>query len=346
MADIARYCRIFDQTPSDDLVTKRTQGIEALRKAWLKKTDVEGLVRLASGVADALQDPNALPASLATEAVTPLKKFSPALIYQGHELEIAVCSAVALLAWLESSSPSDDVPMSKTGCIASALWCALAVQTPSSNLKLEELRRQVLSQAQEWVLNCGILTRRRKTIPDFEMPLQEGEVPDAPKLLEKVEIAADATISALRENAIRDREELDLLWWALSDFSETLSRPLSALPPVLRAITGALEISKIMRRLPTESHKQLVIRQIEDTEAMSFEAILADLGEDRAKLAGIHSGSKIVSDLPRVFPLLSAIATNDRKVDSSINLPLSIWTKHVLLEACVATMVVQVSPGI
>jgi len=340
MVDLALICRIFDPIPTDDLVAKRKQGIGSLQKAWKRKKNVNDLLRLAAGVAEGLVDPLALPQALAADAVTHLGKFSPALIHQGHELEIAVCSAAAVLDWIESSSPNEEVPLLTSASVTGALWCALSMQRPSPNPKLEELRGQVLLASRNHVLACGLSTRMRKAVPEFS----EDEELGNKQLIDKIKAAAYASISALRENAIRDREETDLLWWVLSDYSETFKRPFSALSPELRAITGAVEISRLMRRLPTESVKHLALRHVPETDPTTFSALVASLGTERSKLASMHSQTEIVSLFPRVFPLLGAIASDSNAIDEAFKLPLAQWTSHVLLESCIATMVTKISP--
>lgn len=344
MVDLALICRIFDPTPTDDLVTKRKQGIESLQKAWTRKKNVNDLLRLAAGVAEGLQDPAALPQAIAVDAITHLGELSPALIHKGHELEVAVCSAAAVLGWIESSSPNEAVPLLTSACVASALWCALSMQRPSSNLKLEELRGQVLLVSRNHVLACALSTRIRKAVPAFSVTLKEDEELSDQQLIVKIKTAADASFSALRENAIRDREETDLLWWVLSDYSETFERPFSALSPELRAIARALEISKLMRRLPTESHKHLALRQVPETELMTFSALVASFGSERSKVASIQSQTEIVAAFPRVFPLLGAISSDTNAIDEAFKLTLETWTTHVLLEACIATMVTKTFP--
>ena len=323
MPDMALICRIFDPTPTDDLVTKRTEGVNTLANTWKGKKNVEDLLRIAAGVAIGLNDPTTLPQELAREAVSQLNKNSPALMYEEHELEVVACSAAALLLWIESITPQSGYPLTTDACVAGGLWSAMAVQAPSTNPRLEHLRQKLLAASRECVLAYGRATRDRTAVPDA---------------------ASEASISALRENAIRDREELNVLWWAINDYSEILNKPLSLASEIPRAVVGALELSRLMRRLPSESQKHLAIRHVQRSKPTTFKAVVRGLGSDRETIAKTYTENARVSGFPIIFPLLSAIASDDHKVDDSMTLPLTEWAKHIVLEGCVAIMTLSIRP--
>ena len=114
-------------------------------------------------------------------------------------------------------------------------------------------------------------------------------------------------ISAMRENAVLDREELDFMWWLLSGRSELLDEPLDSLPGAVRAVAAGLDGALKLRRLPADAHRNIVLRNIENGEPLSLMELIELLGERRTKLA-TNFGS-IKADESAVFPLMAAIKT-------------------------------------
>ena len=75
--------------------------------------------------------------------------------------------------------------------------------------------------------------------------------------------AAAKTISPLIANAALDREEIDLLWWTLSDWSDTLNLKISQLPHGAALMVSALEVVQKLRRLPSTAHAHIARRHVQ-----------------------------------------------------------------------------------
>jgi predicted DNA-binding ArsR family transcriptional regulator len=67
MMDIAQHIRIFDKTPSDELVEKRTESINALSEKYSKLANVTDILDLAADLTRAVAKSSAFPDSRATE---------------------------------------------------------------------------------------------------------------------------------------------------------------------------------------------------------------------------------------------------------------------------------------
>ena len=120
-----------------------------------------------------------------------------------------------------------------------------------------------------------------------------------------------STVNALRLNAALDREEINLLWWVLGGVSEIFSRPLQTLSPEVRAVTTGIEIGALMSALPTQSHRNLVLRGIKDADPFPLPKLLEALAADRLVVADSLKDESLIDRAPLVFPLLSAVRSGE-----------------------------------
>lgn len=303
MIDTATHVRIFEAEPSDDFVTKRAAATKALAAKFGKEKDINTLVGFANGIAAACIDPSAMPDDLAAVAEKAIKDESTAFVRAGNELQMATIGMIALGQAIEGAKAA--ATLSIMDVLANATWLALDFQPPSANPKIEALRSEVLHAARKLVLSSASAARVRKPIPDTKM---EGPVEDFSDLTDKVGAAVDTPVGALRENAILDREEIDFLWWALGDYSTTSAKQLSAMPPHAAGLTAALEGAQKLRRLPTEAHKHLILRQVRAAEDLTLSELIAVLGDTRPALSALVSDAYIAR-FPKVFALTQALAT-------------------------------------
>jgi hypothetical protein len=153
--------------------------------------------------------------------------------------------------------------------------------------------------------------------------------------------AVGNTIEALRRNAALDREELDFLWWAQLGRSRLLNRQLSAMAEPTRIIAASIEGAKLLRRLPCEVHREIVLRTLDQDPEFDLSELLAALDVDRTALGSEFVGS-IVSTHPTVFPLLHALATGEvGGSGAEEKRRVSEWGERALLEAAFAKIVSQ-----
>lgn len=133
-----------------------------------------------------------------------------------------------------------------------------------------------------------------------------------------------------------DREEIDLLWWVLSDWSNLLNRKLSSSNGVSDAIFAGIEAGLLMRRLPSESHKHLVLQRIKDDQQLTLKQLVEAIGDDARGVSAQFSENSILKASNRVFPLLSALSDqNSGRHKTSRSLPLSDWASRALLESSI-----------
>ncbi|HXO71605.1 MAG TPA: GTPase-associated system all-helical protein GASH [Bradyrhizobium sp.] len=334
MIDVAAHVRIFNADPGDDLVTKRAAAVRDLSARYIKNRQVGPIFQLANDLALAADSKGAhVSDAMSKEVEAAVRKGgADAFVAEGQGLQVTVCGLMAALQSLESVSPTTgDVTTQLV--MAVGLWAALGFQAPRREPKLEALRVELLNTARDFVLKSATSSRDRTKVPDLNVV--------AAKELDAAIIAQSATngirpvVNALRTNAALDREEIDLLWWVLGDWSELLDRRYSAASEtVSTAIASGIEAGSMLRRMPGDAHRNLVLRHVKGSKSFTLAEVIEELGEDRARVAAPYASDVIVASCPGVFPLLSALNTGSSShAKLKAKRSLIEWSERALLEA-------------
>ena len=182
-------------------------------------------------------------------------------------------------------------------------------------------------------------TRQRSEVPVATIAAPDEYDPaEFSKAFEK---GISGSIAALRANAEVDREELDLLWWVLVDWSELLGRRFSSTgTPEARALASGLEAGALLQRLPDDAHQHLVLRHVEETAAMDLRTVLDALGDDLERLAKPHQQNGVVAACPAVFPLLAALGYGSvASPYAETSRSLREWASRALLESAALSVI-------
>lgn len=331
MTNIASHIRIYDPNPTDELVIKRTAAVKEISSLYSKGQPVVVTYKLCSDLAQALESEGEMPDEFASIIEAAIQKSSKAFIAEGNHLEMKVCALLGALQAV-SITRGSSAKLQTPDITAICLWSALSFQRPLSEPKLEILRTEVLEKARELTLKIATATRVRFKVPDIE--IEETDETDATTLFNNFKEAADETIAALRDNSAVDREEIDLLWWVLSDWSDLLQRRYSHPDKVVaNSIAAGLEAGALLRRLPSDAHRHLVLRHVPDVEAIDMNELLTALGTEAHQLASSFAGNTIVTKNPSIFPLLSALVQGESNQPSGqIKHSLKDWAARALLE--------------
>lgn len=346
MVDVAAHVRIFAAVTDDDLVEKRTAAVKDLAGKLVKDTQVTALLKAANDVALAVDAKAPSPASLAEDVQTSVRKTAKAFLAEGAELEVTVCALMAALEALEKAKPGTGV-LTRQEVFALGLWSALGFQPPRAEPKLEELRAVTLRAAQSLVLRGGHLSRERKEVRDVSATVPDPA--DGATVATAIAAATNGAVAALRDNAQLDREEIDLLWWVVGDWSDLLQRRfVDATNKAAAAIAAGLEAGALVRRVPSEAHRHLVLRQASPPdEEITMTELLKRIGDDRRDLARSFEGETYVGEFPAIFPLLNAIQTGGAADGKSrIKRSHSDWAARALLERATLRVISLLSqPG-
>lgn len=337
MDNIAVHMRISSVTVSDDDVNSRRTAATSLATKWGREKTVSTIVAKAVDIAEALSGDGNPPPALGDEIQAAIQKKSSSFLYKERPLDVSVSAGMAMVSILGTSPGTGG--WSIPDVYATALWSALAYQPVLETERRESLRREVLEAAADWVATAAEKARERITVPDpstVSITIEASTVATS-----NFKEAMTPTVEALRRNAALDREELDFLWWAQLGRSRLLNRQLSAIAEPTRIVAAGIEGAKMLRRLPCEVHREIVLRTLDQDPELDLAEMLAVVGDDRAALgAPFVEGS--VAAHPTVFPLLHALATGEMDVSgAAVKRRVSEWGERALLEAGFAKMMSQ-----
>jgi hypothetical protein len=329
--------RISGVTVSDDDVNSRRSAATSLATKWGKEKTVSTLVSKAAEIAEALGGDGTPSPELGREVQAAIQKKSASFLYEERPLEISICAGAAMVSILDA--PPGNGGWTIADVYAAALWSALAYQPVLESERRENLRREVLDVTKNWVVTAAEKARQRKIVPDpSALTVTIGESNEATNNFKE---AVTDTVEALRRNAALDREELDFLWWAQLGRSRLLNRQLSAINEPTRIIAAAIEGARMLRRLPCEVHRELVLRTLDQDPEFDLPEMLAAVGDDCAVLGAVFAEGA-VADHPTVFPLLHALATGEVSgAGGAVKRRVSEWGARALLEAGFAMMISQ-----
>ena len=241
-----------------------------------------------------------MPPELTLKIGQAIKKRSSSFIPGECTPEIRVCASLALGQAIEQGGKSEE--WAAGDVLALSVWLAADFIPPLADPKLEALRIDFLTVGRRRVSQTAIVSRARKPVPDAAL-VGAGAITQE-------ELAKVLTpLDALRFNAALDREELDLLWWLYAARSEIVDKPLASLPDATRAIVTGVELGRMMRRLPSQSHRNIALRDVAPGIELTLVELVAALGDHCQAIATTIEGETLVQGAPDVFPLLSAIKT-------------------------------------
>lgn len=329
MVDLAKYIRIYDVAPDDDTVTKREAAIKdaaaALRKS---NTTTPALVALGAAAAKSFEG-GITPDPLGPVVANAIKSKASSFVSEGRELEIAVIAAITVMEMLEGPDTGNNVSIKDI--LAATLWSALAFQQRVENPKHEQLRQDLLTIARDRSTNRAETSRKRtvfKEVPEF---VQEGSVG-----WEKTLGAARTAIAALETNSVLDREEINILWWALGGRSSTTGHAYDELQPAVRGLVRGVELGTLVRRLPSQSLRSLALSNVPKTEPLTLPAVVALAKDVLEKIRTKIPARNTITSHPIAFPLLSALL--EGTAPEGAGKTGDEWCNRALLEASLASL--------
>lgn len=346
MTHIATHIRIFAADPSDDLVEKRTHAIGAITKDFKARRDIHDLLQTANDLAIAVQQGGKLSTALTATIEGAIREKSTAFVADKHELEMLVCGMSGALNAISGNSALPHGTVAISDVLSFGMWSALSFQKSRTETKIEQLRDELLQAAQTHCASVARDSRQRIKVPDPEFKEAPKKKEGEPETLFGASAVNDGlkpfknAIADLRSNAAVDREEIDLLWWVVSDWSSLLGRRFSdeKSSGAAAAVASGLEAGRMIRRAPAEAHRHLVLRNVRAAEELSLPELLTAIGADRVALAPTELQTYI-SQCPAVFPLSAALQTGVASdTRAKIKRPLSEWAERALLESSIARL--------
>lgn len=329
MDNFAVHMRICGVSVTDDDVNSRRSAAASLAGSWGKEKNVEKIISKVSNVAEVLGGNGVPPVVLGDEVQVAIQKKSSSYLYEERPFDVGVCAGMAMTSILGSNSGSSGWAIADV--YAAALWSSLAFQPSLTEARRESLRLEVLNAAFGSLSKSAEAARERGSVPDPS--LVKITISTEAVVTHNISESMAKTVEALRRNAALDREELDFLWWAQAGRSRLLKRHPSLINEPTRVVTAGIEASKMLRRLPCEVHREIVLRTLEHDPELDLEELLMALGDDKERLSdAVHVDW--VAHHPSIFPLLHALVTGELNAPGAVvKRRVSEWGERALLEA-------------
>ncbi len=329
MSDVATFVRIFEASPSDDFVTKRIQAAKDIASRYLKKnSSIDQLISVADNIAASADDVAGVDGAFADEIAKLINAQSQSFVRDGHDQELAAMMLIGA-HHVFAGTRSPNAALTSNDVLAGALWSALSYQAASDEPKFEALRKAVLERASRWAMDAAEGSRRR--VPLAEVAVKLPENPDINAVPGLIKAATQNALASLRDNAVLDREEINMLWWALGDHSPVFNGALSKAPEHVGAVVGGVELAALLKRMPADAHRHLVVRHTKSTKRYVLGDVIEALGAHRDVLVAPYLGKTVLKDCPYVFPLMTGLLAGSS--DEDIKLTASDWGARALLEA-------------
>ncbi len=260
---VFEWYQMADPDPSDETVEKRTQAVSDLIAKILdsdRKRTVYGCVSLAvSGFRPEFADN----LELAEKALDSIKKFQSAFPsdFSLNALAIRACCAIALGEILSSPKIYAQYPLGAQ-LAASLVISATGLKLELTEHHISKVLKEVRHLASALLQKTALEARERPPIPynQLEKISRPEQVVDfwqtaAPEISNCFE--------AVERQSRADREELNLLWWFLTGYSETIESSIfDALPGTAAVLCGA-EVASTVIVPPLNKIRDMVSRAAE-----------------------------------------------------------------------------------
>ncbi|MFZ4877194.1 GTPase-associated system all-helical protein GASH [Janthinobacterium sp. Mn2066] len=344
MNKMGEYARILNTGIDDDWVEKRKRVVDDL-KLWYAAMTHASAISNASNIAASIVDGSTLPDAIAIVGETTIQKHASSFVRSDGEgiLQIKVMLFAAAIDFVNAADEGGGWEIADA--LAAAFWSALWFQPVVAQTKVERLRQDLLEASRARVLRSGAASRRRRPIPSIGPVNVDQDSVQGVKVNNAFSRAVEPMLTVVRDNAALDREELDFMWWLMSDRSDILDEPLRGLPSAVRAVVAGLDAAAKLRKLPADAHRHIVFRHVDDSEPLTLAEIVGQLEPYKEKIT-VHLNG-LSSDCTAVFPLITAIVsgTVDHTMAEAKIRP-SEWGARALLEGAIHNQLTGTAGGL
>ena len=308
---------------------ERCEGMRDLRRRLLRTRRASALMMVCNDLCRQFGGPLNASGGVPTMVKDAFVGRSGIPEYLGREFELGVCCLEALVQLMISKQR---FRRSGGWCVvdlvASCLWSGLSFLPALEGPKLEALRKRAVDAARARAIAGSEVVRRRLTVQ--ALARFDAAIVEPTDYIG----SAEQIVDALTHNAIFDREEIDVLRWTLRGTSGLATQPLRSLSSEVRVILSGVEIGAVMQSPPAPCHRDLILCGVEGTRRVSLAQLLRALGEARRAIADSFGQSEVIHNAPLVFPLMSALCSEEDREGQGVDVPrsLSEWGARALLE--------------
>ena len=290
----SRHLAIFNC--GDDGVGRRVSAIGKISARVRRKSSPSDLLTIATVLIRALSK-SILSDEERSAVVAILQKEAPSFVDDGQKSnELATLFALGCAEAINAGPQVASADAMRT--LAGAVYSGLEYLSPLDDPAREALRSDIMILCRSRLKPNQ--ARRRNPVPADVTGANSAEA-----------------INVLASNAELDREEIDLLWWVINDWSELAQQRVSGLAPEVAAVVSTIETSALLAGPAARSHRDIAMRHVADLgevrEPAAFAAAAAPTRDwVRHALAG---GMASIEQFQLILPALSLVTLPDAKAD-------------------------------
>lgn len=246
-----------------------------------------------------------------------------------------LCVLVGLSEFLHRRMAKPEALRKKESALiaAQALTCALRYRLVTAGGFLDEKVQSLLDVAEALLVKLDQGRRVRRVDPAAAMAsvVLSGEAAWA-----NLKKAVLDSLNLMTANAALDREELQALWWVFGGYSISQQRPFAQLPPATAALTAGVELSSLIAWPGTMGTGVLAARVAvlpEGVDGKTCDEFFDDVDDAIWRFCLAADQTSLVDDRSITFPLLSAAASGDHRLPTSILMRPSLSREEIAVQA-------------
>lgn len=311
------FVRIADPNPNDEKVRRRKDAAALLLKELSGNRDLL-LSALQGVVAGFDKVPLTQDSAVVQIALKAVKGADAAFPEDLSENAMELRSVVGIaIGELLTEAPIAE-PNGSAVLAALCLRSAFALRGVEKNQHLRAMFKDLESAAQRLLLQAA-QSRRQRSITSsqaLEELVTTEEDEETEHTLEDVLPIIGSAFQELRANATKDREELEILWWLFSEYSEIADKLLRDLSPAAAAFCAGVELADKALLPPSPSTIAMIDRAVKTNHGPSGEKLKLEealKGWTKPMMDALLVPSAQMKGNPELYPALIPLSWACRK---------------------------------
>jgi hypothetical protein len=261
LSKTVEFLRIADLHPTDEKIRKRQESASGLLPDISGKESPVMLLDFLQGVIGGFESPQFSSDGPAVSHLVETIRANDATIpgdLSENAVELRALAAITVgeLLGKQAAKPSDDAILA-----AMAIVSGLALRPATTSKHLRFVLETLFGASIKLLSTAAEL--RRQTSNTATLKLQALEKPAEEDVWTSIVPVIRSAINEVSSREKVDREEIEILWWMFSGFSETEQISLTELSPVAAGVCAGIELAQRSIVPPPPAAAALVKRSVE-----------------------------------------------------------------------------------
>lgn len=252
---IGEWYKLIDLDVKDEMLDKRKAAATALVDDWAKLT-TDAALEVASLAVDFFSSDRKLQTGARDQVLNAIRTSQPSFDVNSAtvEADLRACCAVALNELFARHLERRVVPRSSLAA-ASCIISALRWRSTKLGIHATACMSSLLMNAEDIVDVTDERRRLRKEVPTVKY--QRAFAEDSATL-----VSAGEAIDQIYSEMLKDREEIQALWWVFGGFSHLTKKSFKSLDVGTAAVIAGCELAQIIKAPATHALTALSARAV------------------------------------------------------------------------------------